>query len=151
MGYLSGRGRYARETYPDSRVAAALSTGLVHTASGFAAGPTAIAPSGFATIVGGPVSFTVPAGGGRAILTASAQISGAAAQPVSLELFIDVGLVVESNVTSSGSSGVESPAMVFRSASLSAGVHTADFQATTAGGSNMTANNASLVVEVVNV
>lgn len=151
MGFLIGRGRTARETYPSAAKLVVSTGGLVETASGFAAGPTTIAPSGFATIVGGPISFTIPAGGGRVILSASANISGAAAQLVSLQLQIDGGSVMQNNVTSSGASAQESPGMAFRSAPLSAGTHTADLQATTAGGSDMSAANGSLVIEIVNV
>ena len=82
---------------------------------------------------------------------ASAVISGAAAQLVTLELLIDGGQVNVAYVTSSGASALESPGMSFRSGSLTAGVHTADLQATTAGGSDMSASNGSLVIGVVNV
>lgn len=129
----------------------AATNSLVQTNSAIASGPTAITPSGLATICGGPLTVTVPAGGGRICVQASANISGTAAQLVSVAIIVDGTNVMENNVTSSGASAQESPGMVYRSNPLTAGAHTVDLQATTAGGSNMSAANGALVVEVVTV
>lgn len=147
MGYTTGRRRVPGETYPEAPRSGAGSSVITETRSAFAAGPIAILPSGLNTIVGGGVSVTVPAGG-KLIIMASANISGSAAQLVSLDLIVDGSSVMQNNVTSSGASAQESPGLIFELVGLSAGTHTVDVQADTEGGSNMSAANGSLVVMV---
>lgn len=152
MSFVIGKGRRATETYPSSVSRGAGTVGLIETNSAVLAGPTNLSGS-LGSIIGGPISVTVPVGGGRIIIQAAAsfQNTSGGASLVTMSALIG-GSVVESEfATIPGSNATLPIPIAYRSAPLTAGVHTVDLQALAGGGATVNANNASLVVEVVNV
>jgi hypothetical protein len=108
-----------------------------------------------ASIIGGPVSVTVPTGGGRLVCLASSEVlEEGAAGNITMSLFIDGADVY--NVGGFFGAAGNNPAVQmtlaanFRSAVLAVGPHTVDLQAFAQSGSAI-ARSPSLVVLVTTV
>lgn len=116
---------------------------------GATGGSIALTGPGNSVLTGGAITVTVPAGGGKAVVTATSSVNNSGAQQnATMALLID-GVTVEQQPGTVLGSGSLPFSITYESNTLTAGSHTIDFQGSTAG--TMTANNSSLTALVVTV
>ena len=113
-------------------------------------GGTTVLTTAFQSIVGGAITVTVPAGGGRVVLMGSTAVSNTGSQTaVSVEFVID-GSAVYTAVETVPNGTFEEVTPVYRSNPLTAGTHTVDLQAAAgSSGAAMATQQSSLVALVV--
>lgn len=150
MGFLSGRGRYARQTYPDAARASSVSSGLIQTAKATASS-TPINGT-LATVVGG--GTTVTGGAGRSVIlmgTGTIVNTTGVDHNFNVALFVGGVNVEEISCFVPASTSNGGFTVTFQAAIAGAGSHAIDLQVQGPSSASGTAANCSLVGMVVNV